>query len=116
MKQILTICMMLISLASYSQDTLCVMITLDEIIKFDYATSEIINRQKHKNDYQIKVNEDQILCLHLCDEKKRYRDVVVEFESHPCMRNTFNSFDYVLYTDKGWGNLLVSISEPRRKK
>ena len=116
MKQILTICMMLISLASYSQDTLCVMITLDEIINFNYTTSEIIGRQKHKDDYQIKVNKDQILCLHLCDEKKRYRDVIVEFENEPCMRNTFNSYDYVLYTVEGWGNMLVSISEPRRKK
>ena len=116
MKQILTICMMLVSLASYSQDTLCVMITLDEIINFNYTTSEIIDRQKHKDDYQIKVNKDQILCLPLCDEKKRYRDVIVEFENEPCMRNTFNSYDYVLYTVEGWGNMLVSISEPRRKK
>ena len=58
MKQILTICMMLISLASYSQDTLCVMICLDEVINFDYETSEIIDRFDHDGDYEIKVNEN----------------------------------------------------------
>ena len=73
MKQILTTIMLLASLASYSQDTLCVMICLDEVINFNYQTSKITNRTAHKGDFEINVRKGEIMCLHLCDEKKRYR-------------------------------------------
>ena len=44
MKQILTIACILIGSVMFAQDTLCVMICLDEIIHFDYQTSDITNR------------------------------------------------------------------------
>ena len=53
MKQILTIVMLLTSLASYSQDTLCVMICLDEILYFDYQTSEIKTRFDHIGSFEL---------------------------------------------------------------
>jgi len=116
MKQILTIVMVLASIASYSQDTLCVMICLDEVIDFNYQTSKIINRTAHEGDFEIKVKEGEIMCLHLCDEKKRYRDITTTFEDGDHIHNTFDSEDNVVFSKENWGNFTIHVSEPRRKK
>ena len=118
MKQILTTAFMLFSINAFSQDTTGVMITLEEVIFLDYKNGlEILDLYTHDEiDLAFTVKSNEVLCLHFYDNKKRYRDVIVEFENDPCMRNTFSSFDYVLYTVEGWGNMLVSISEPRRRK
>ena len=68
MKQILTIACILIGSVMFAQDTLCVMICLDEVINFNYETSKIIDRFDHTGDYEIKVNEGQVLCLDLSDD------------------------------------------------
>ena len=116
MKQILIICMTLISLASYSQDTLCTMITLDQIIIFDYSTSKAKNRVDHKGEYILHVEDGKVMCLHLCDEKKRYRDVTTTFEDGSNIQNTFYAFDNAIYTGEDWGDITIHISEPRRKQ
>ena len=116
MKQILTIAMLLTSLASHSQDTLCVMVCLDEIINFNYETSKIINRFDHAGDYEIKVNKGEIMCLHFSDEKKRFRDVTTTFEDGEHIHNTFNSKDNVIFSKEDWGNITIHISEARRRE
>ena len=116
MKQILTIAFTLIGSVMFAQDTLCVMICLDEVINFNYQTSKIINRTAHKGDFEIKVKEGEIMCLHLCDEKKRYRDVTTTFENGDHTHNTFDSFDNVVFSKESWGNVTIHISEPRRRK
>ena len=116
MKQILTICMMLISLVSYSQDTLCTMITLDEIITFDYTTSNVISRINHTGEYNLRVENGKVMCLHLCDEKKGYRDVTTTFKDGDHTHNTFDSFDNVIYTRKEWGTVTINVSKARRRK
>ena len=107
---------MLVNLASYSQDTLCVMITLDEVINFDYSTSKVTGRIDHEGEYTLRVQDGEVMCLHLCDEKKRYRDVTTTFEDETHIHNTFNAFDNAIYTKKDWGNIVIHVSEPRRKK
>ena len=107
---------MLLSLASYSQDTLCVMVCLDEVIDFNYKTSKITNRTAHEGEFEIKVKQGEVMCLHLCDEKKRYRDVTTTFEDGDHIHNTFDSFDNVVFTRKNWGNITIHVSEARRKK
>ncbi len=116
MKQILTIAMLLTGLASYSQDTLCVMICLDEVINFNYETSKIINRFDHTGDYEIKVNKGEIMCLHFSDEKVRFRDVTTTFSNGDHIHNTFSSDDNVVFSKESWGDVTIHISEPRRKK
>ena len=116
MKQILTIVMLLTSLASYSQDTLCVMICLDEILYFDYQTSEVKTRFDHTGDFELPVTEGEVMCLHFCDEKKRFRDVTTTFENGDHTHNTFNSKDNVIFSDEKWGNITIHISEARRKE
>ena len=116
MKQILTIASILIGSVMFAQDTLCVMICLDEIINFNYTTSEIINRFDHVGDYEIKVNEGEIICLHLCDEKKRYRNITTTFEDGDHIHNTFDSFNNVVFSEENWGNFTIHISKPKRRK
>ena len=116
MKQILTIVMLLTSLALYSQDTLCVMICQDEVINFNYKTSDITNRFDHAGKYEIKINKGEVLCLHLNDEQRKFREVKVKFSDGEQITNVFNSFDNVLYTKEGWGSAVITVSEPRRRK
>ena len=116
MKQILTIASILIGSVMFAQDTLCVMVCLDEVIDFNYQTSKIINRTNHEGDFEIKVEKGEIMCLHLCDEKKRYRDVTTFFEDGSHTHDTFDSFDNVVFSGKDWGNITIHISEARRKK
>ena len=115
MKQTLTIAMLLTSLASYSQDTLCVMMCLDEVIYFDYQTSKIKTRFDHTGSFEIPVKKGEVMCLHLCDEKKRYRDVTTTFEDGEHIHNTFDSKDNVIFSEGSWGNFTIHISKARRK-
>lgn len=116
MKNILTIAFMLVCATISAQDTLCVMICLDEVINFNYQTSEILNRYDHEGEVQLRVNEGEVLCLHLFDEKNRFRDVTTTFSETEHTHNTFNSKDNPIYTGKGWGSFIVDVSKARRRK
>ena len=116
MRNLFTVAFMLVCTTLCAQDTLCVMVCLDEIIHFDYKKSEILYRYDHKDELEIKVKEGEVLCLHLCDEKKRYRDVTTTFEDGDHIHNTFDSFDNSIYTRENWGDITIHISEARRKK
>jgi len=116
MKQILTIASILIGSVMFAQDTLCVMICQDEIINFNYETSDIINRFDHTGSYEIKINDGEVLCLHLNDEKKRFRDVTTTFENGDHIHNTFNSEDNVIFSKENWGDVIIHISKARRRE
>ena len=116
MKQILTIALMLMGSAMLAQDTLCVMICLDEILYFDYQTSEVKTRFDHTGDFELPVTEGEVMCLHFSDEKKRFRDVTTTFENGEHIHNTFNSKDNVVFSRENWGNITIHISEARRRK
>ena len=116
MKQILTIAFILIGSVMFTQDTLCVMVCLDEVIDFNYQTSKITNRTAHKGDFEIKVKEGEVMCLHLCDDKKRYRDITTTFEDGDHTHNTFDSKDNVIFSKESWGNFTIHVSEARRRK
>ena len=92
------------------------MICLDEVIDFNYHTSKITNRTAHKGDFEIKVKEGEVMCLHLADEKKRYRDITTFFEDGDHIHNTFNSEDNVVFSGASWGDITIHISKPRRKE
>ena len=116
MKQILTIVMLLTSLASYSQDTLCVMICLDEILYFDYQTSEIKTRFDHIGSFELPVTEGEVMCLHFADGKKRFRDVTTTFNDGDHSHETFNTKDKVVFSNADWPSFVINISEARRKQ
>ena len=116
MKQILTIAFMLVCATISAQDTLCVMITLDEVIYFDYQTSDVTGRYDNTGKFSLGVGSDYVMCLHFSDGKKRFRDVVTTFDDNSHIHNTFNTKDNVLYTGGEWGDITIDISEPRRRK
>ena len=130
MKQTLTIAFMLVCATISAQDTTCVMVTQTEIINFNFQTSEILDRYPNDGGVQLKVDESEVLCLHLFDQKNRFRDVtfnivgmVTDFgQNDPTVNscfichNTFNSNDNTTYTGKGWGSFTVDVSKARRKE
>ena len=99
-----------------AQDTTCVMVTSDETINFDYQTSKIINREKNEGTTAIRVEANEVLCLHLWDEKKRFRDVVIAYDDNTSSHETFNSKDNVLFSAHGYGAMTVRVSKARRKE
>ena len=92
------------------------MIALDEVIYFDFQTSEVKTRFNHTGAFELPVKNGEVLCLHLCDEKKRFRDVTTTFNDGDHTHNTLDSFDNVVYTHESWGDVTIHISEPRRKQ
>ena len=116
MKQILTIAMLLTSLASYAQDTLCVMVCLDRVLHFDYSTNEIIGKEYTHDEVEIKVKDNEVLVLHFFDGKRRFRDVTIVFDDEDHTHDTFKTKDKVLYSSSEWPSFVVNISEARRKK
>ena len=116
MKNILTIAFMLVCATISAQDTLCVMITLDEVLYFDYQTSEITNRFDNTGSYEFTVDSGYVMCLDFSDDKRRFRDVVTTFDDNSHSHDTFSSKSNVLYTSSDWGDITIEISEPRRRK
>ena len=100
-----------------AQDTICVMLTQDERITFDFYTSEVLHREPlHNTITYIKVDSSEVLCLHLYDKKKRYRDVTTIWEDGDHLHDTFESKDNVYFTPFGFGGINVEVGPARRRK
>ncbi len=80
MKNLFASALILFCTTICAQDTLYVMITNKEVIEFDNSTMNIIDRFDHTSEFEIRVEEDQILLLHLFDNKRRFRDVTINFD------------------------------------
>ena len=107
---------MLVCTTISAQDTLCVMICLDEVLHFDYETSKVLYRYDHEGRLQLKVQDGEVMCLHFSDEKKRFREILTTFEDGTHIHNTINSKDNVLYSKDNWGDIIIDISDDMRKR
>ena len=118
MNKLLALLFGIIALNVNAQDTICVMVTPDELITFNYQTSEVVNRAPHNAflPISIPVKDTEVLCLHLLDEKRRYRDVTTMWENGDHQHNTFESKSDVYYTPYGLGAMEIEVSEARRRK
>jgi hypothetical protein len=108
--------LMLTALTIKAQDTTCVMITLDEVITFNYQTSKIIEREPIEGITTLRVESGEVLCLHLRDKKKRYRDITTTWDDGDHRHDTFLSKDDVYFTPYGFGAMWVEIGRPKRRK
>jgi len=108
--------LMLTALTIKAQDTTCVMITLDEVITFNYQTSKIIDREPIEGITTLRVEEGEVLCLHLRDKKKRFRDVTTTWDDGDHRHDTFESKDDVYFTPHGFGAMWVEIGRSKRRK
>jgi hypothetical protein len=116
MNKLIALLFGIIALNVIAQDTTCVMITQDELITFDYQTSKILDREPLEDQILIRVEEDEVLCLHLRDKKRRFRDVTTTWDDGDHRHDTFESNDNVYYTPYGFGAIEIEISEARRRE
>ena len=69
-------------LSSNAQDTTCTMVTKDEVYKFNYYTDKYTQKRDHtKGSVFIDLTHNQVECLHLFDEVKRYRKVIITYDN-----------------------------------
>ena len=120
MKQILTISMLLASLVAYSQDTTVVMVTLNEILYFDWGKpTEVLDRVDHKGKVEFEVQPDTVVCLHLFDEFERWRDItsisLTGVESDH-VQGTVASTAAAFYCLPNTNGIEVTVSKARRRK
>ena len=109
--------LMLTALTITAQDTICIMITHDERITFDYKTSKVLYREDaHDVSAYIRVDSSEVLCLHLRDLKRRYRDITTSWDDGTHRHDTFKSKDHVYFTPYGLGGIDVEVGPPRKTK
>ena len=99
-----------------AQDTTCVMITQNEIINFNYQTNKIIDREPIQDTTTLRVNKDEILCLHLRDKKCMFRDITTVYNNGDHRHDTFKSEDDVYFSPFGFGGLIITVGPPRNIK
>ena len=100
-----------------AQDTICIMLTQDERITFNFQTSEVLHREPlHDTIAYIRVEPGEVLCLHLYDEKKRFRDITTTWDDGDHRHDTFLSKDDVYFTPYGFGGINVEVGPARRRK
>ena len=118
MKQILTIAFMLAASTAFTQDTTGVMITLDEVIFLDYKNELNVTGVYPHNEVDLifSVTADEVLCLHLYDNKNRYRTITSTWSDGYHSHHVVDSRDKITCTKTGYGALKVMISEPRKNK
>tara|TARA_R110000796_G_scaffold231787_1_gene349804 strand:- start:289 stop:621 length:333 start_codon:yes stop_codon:yes gene_type:complete len=108
---------MLTALTTNAQDTICIMLTHEEQITFNFQTSEVIHREPlHDTIAYIRVELGEVLCLHLYDEKRRFRDITTTWDDGDHRHDTFPSKDDVYFTAYGFGGIDVEVSPARKRK
>ena len=115
MNKLIALLFGLSTLCVHAQDTTCVMVTPDEIVHFDFDTSEILSDEETEDKVTIRVEANEVLCLHLYDSKKRFRDVTISYDDGNLSHEVFSSKDNVLFTPHGFGAMTVEVSEARRR-
>jgi hypothetical protein len=102
MKKItLSVALLASVLTAKAQDTICTMVKIDQVLEFNYKTSEVINREDYKGIVFIEVKNGEVLCLHLYDKKKRKRKVIVTYPNGEQVVEKLNSKDNVYFTQIG---------------
>ena len=112
MKKItLSVALLASVLAMKAQDTICTMVRINEVVEFNYQTNEIINRYDNKKTAFIEVGYQEILCLHLYDEKLRVRKVITTFSDGEIRVDILDSKDDTYFSPLGV--VKVEVRKPR---
>ena len=112
MKKItLSIALLATMLTAKAQDTTCTMVTLDEVLEFNYQTSEIIEREDYKGTVFLEVDYREVLCLHLFDEKLRVRKVIITYPDGEQVVEVLDSKDNVYYSPIG--PVTIEVKRPK---
>ena len=112
MKKItLSIALLASMLALKAQDTICTMVRPHEVVEFNYSTNKIISRYDNKKTTIIEVGYQEILCLHLYDEKIRVRKVITTLANGDVVVDVLDSKDNVYYSSLG--TTKVEVRRPK---
>ena len=96
---------------AYSQDTSCTYFEGKRVIEFDFYKSEIQYEVKQEEKfYEIKLTYGNVLCLHLYDNKKRFRKVIIEYFDGEKVEQFLESKDNVYYSPRG--SVKISVGRP----
>ena len=102
MKKItLSVALLASVLTAKAQDTICTMVKADEVLEFNYQTSEVIERGNYKGTVFIEVGNKEVLCLHLYDGKRRKREVITKYPNGEQSAQRLQSKDNVYFTKLG---------------
>ena len=112
MKKItLSVALLASVLTAKAQDTICTMVKPNEVLEFNYQTSEVIEREDYKGTVLIEVGYREVLCLHLFDEKLRVRKVIITYPDGERVVEVLDSKDNVYYSPIG--PVMVEVRKPK---
>ena len=112
MKKItLSVALLATMLTAKAQDTICTMVKTNEVIEFEYKTSEIIDRADYKGIVFIEVGYREVLCLHLYDNKLRVRKVIITYPDGEQVVEVLDSKDNVYYSPIG--PMTIEVRRPK---
>jgi len=98
-------------LSAKAQDTSCTYFSGKEVFEFDYKMDTILSYDEQTTRfYTIKINDDQVLCLDLSDEKNRVRKVIVKYSDGTSKVQVLKSKNNVYYT--GINTVEVKVGKP----
>ena len=98
-------------LTAKAQDTICTMVRPHEVVKFNYQTDKVVSRYDNKGTAFIEVGYQEVLCLHLWDEKLRVRKVITTFSDGETRTDILDSKDNVYFSPLGV--VKVEVRRPR---
>ena len=102
MKKItLSVALLASVLTAKAQDTICTMVKTDQVLEFNYQTSEIIDKEDYSGIVFIEVKSGEVLCLHLYDKKKNKRKVTITYPNGEQVVQKLQSKDNVYFTKIG---------------
>ena len=102
MKKItLSVALLASVLTAKAQDTICTMVKIDEVIKFNYQTDEVIDREYYSGIVFIEVKSGEVLCLHLYDKKRNKRKITITYPNGEQVVQRLQSKDNVYYFEVG---------------
>ena len=108
----LTIALVFAFTIANAQDTTCTFFTGERVIEFNYYTSEGLYEEKQtKKFYDVKVKLGDVLCLHLCDQKRRVRKVKITYFDGSTSEKVLNSYDDFYYLSNDI--VKVSVGKPK---
>jgi len=98
-------------LSANAQDTSCTYFKGKKVYEFDYKMDTILSIDDHTTRfYTVKIEDNQVLCLDLSDQKNRVRKVIVKYSDGTSKVQVLKSKDYVYYT--GINTVEVKVGKP----
>ena len=98
-------------LSTKAQDTSCTYFTGKKVYEFDYKMDTILSIDDHTTKfYTVKIEDNQVLCLDLSDQKNRVRKVIVKYLDGTSKVQVLDSKNNVYYT--GFNAVEVKVGKP----